>query len=36
VLYEITDSDEAALDRWDGATLGYYDVVRNLTIMDEA
>ncbi len=23
-LYEITEADEAALDRWDGATLGYY------------
>jgi gamma-glutamylcyclotransferase (GGCT)/AIG2-like uncharacterized protein YtfP len=23
-LYEITESDAAALDRWDGATLGYY------------
>jgi len=23
-LYEITESDEAALDRWDGVTLGYY------------
>jgi hypothetical protein len=24
VLYELTDADEAALDSWDGATLGYY------------
>jgi hypothetical protein len=24
VLYELTDSDEQALDRWDGATIGYY------------
>jgi gamma-glutamylcyclotransferase (GGCT)/AIG2-like uncharacterized protein YtfP len=24
VLYELSDSDEASLDRWDGATLGYY------------
>jgi gamma-glutamylcyclotransferase (GGCT)/AIG2-like uncharacterized protein YtfP len=24
VLYEVSDADEAALDRWDGATLGYY------------
>jgi gamma-glutamylcyclotransferase (GGCT)/AIG2-like uncharacterized protein YtfP len=24
VLYELSDADEAALDRWDGATLGYY------------
>jgi gamma-glutamylcyclotransferase (GGCT)/AIG2-like uncharacterized protein YtfP len=23
-LYEITEADEDALDRWDGATLGYY------------
>ena len=23
-LYEITEADEAALDRWDGVTLGYY------------
>ena len=23
-LYEITEGDEAALDRWDGVTLGYY------------
>ncbi len=23
-LYEITEADEAALDRWDGATLDYY------------
>jgi gamma-glutamylcyclotransferase (GGCT)/AIG2-like uncharacterized protein YtfP len=28
VLYEITDSDEAALDRWDGATLGYYRKIK--------
>jgi len=24
VLYEVTDADEAALDKWDGATLDYY------------
>jgi gamma-glutamylcyclotransferase (GGCT)/AIG2-like uncharacterized protein YtfP len=24
VLYELSDADEAALDRWDGATLGFY------------
>jgi gamma-glutamylcyclotransferase (GGCT)/AIG2-like uncharacterized protein YtfP len=24
VLYELSDADEAELDRWDGATLGYY------------
>jgi gamma-glutamylcyclotransferase (GGCT)/AIG2-like uncharacterized protein YtfP len=24
VLYEVSDTDEAALDMWDGATLGYY------------
>ena len=24
VLYELSDSDEQALDRWDGATIGYY------------
>jgi gamma-glutamylcyclotransferase (GGCT)/AIG2-like uncharacterized protein YtfP len=23
-LYEISEADEAALDRWDAATLGYY------------
>jgi gamma-glutamylcyclotransferase (GGCT)/AIG2-like uncharacterized protein YtfP len=23
-LYEMHEADEAALDRWDGATLGYY------------
>jgi gamma-glutamylcyclotransferase (GGCT)/AIG2-like uncharacterized protein YtfP len=28
VLYEITDDDEAALDEWDGATLGYYRKLR--------
>jgi gamma-glutamylcyclotransferase (GGCT)/AIG2-like uncharacterized protein YtfP len=28
VLYEITESDEAALDGWDGATLGYYRKLR--------
>ena len=24
VLYELSEADEAALDRWDGVTLGYY------------
>jgi gamma-glutamylcyclotransferase (GGCT)/AIG2-like uncharacterized protein YtfP len=24
VLYEVSDADEEALDRWDGVTLGYY------------
>ena len=24
VLYEVSEADEAALDRWDAATLGYY------------
>jgi gamma-glutamylcyclotransferase (GGCT)/AIG2-like uncharacterized protein YtfP len=24
VLYEVSENDELALDRWDGATLGYY------------
>ncbi len=24
VLYELSEADEAALDQWDGATLGYY------------
>jgi gamma-glutamylcyclotransferase (GGCT)/AIG2-like uncharacterized protein YtfP len=28
VLYEITENDEAALDGWDGATLGYYSKLR--------
>lgn len=28
VLYELSDSDEAALDQWDGATLGYYRKAR--------
>jgi gamma-glutamylcyclotransferase (GGCT)/AIG2-like uncharacterized protein YtfP len=29
VLYEVSENDERALDRWDGATLGYY---RKLTV----
>ena len=29
VLYEISDVDERSLDRWDGATLGYY---RKITV----
>jgi hypothetical protein len=28
VLYELSEQDEQALDRWDGATLGYYDKIR--------
>jgi gamma-glutamylcyclotransferase (GGCT)/AIG2-like uncharacterized protein YtfP len=24
MLYELSDSDEQSLDRWDGATIGYY------------
>jgi len=28
VLYEISDSDEQALDQWDGATLGYYSKLK--------
>jgi hypothetical protein len=28
VLYELSDQDELVLDRWDGATLGYYDKIR--------
>jgi hypothetical protein len=24
VLYELAESDEQSLDRWDGATIGYY------------
>ena len=28
VLYEVSDSDERALDRWDGATLGYYSKLK--------
>lgn len=24
VLYELSESDEQSLDRWDGATIGYY------------
>ncbi len=28
VLYEISEHDEQSLDRWDGATLGYYDKIR--------
>jgi gamma-glutamylcyclotransferase (GGCT)/AIG2-like uncharacterized protein YtfP len=28
VLYEISASDEEALDHWDGATLGYYSKLR--------
>jgi AIG2-like family len=28
VLYEMAETDELALDRWDGATLGYYSKLR--------
>jgi gamma-glutamylcyclotransferase (GGCT)/AIG2-like uncharacterized protein YtfP len=28
VLYELSDVDEQVLDRWDGATLGYYSKIR--------
>ena len=28
VLYEVSEGDEQALDRWDGATLGYYSKMR--------
>lgn len=28
VLYEVSESDERALDRWDGATLGYYSKLK--------
>ena len=28
VLYEVSESDEKALDQWDGATLGYYSKLR--------
>jgi gamma-glutamylcyclotransferase (GGCT)/AIG2-like uncharacterized protein YtfP len=28
VLYDLADSDAQALDRWDGATLGYYRKLR--------
>ncbi len=28
VLYEVPETDEEALDRWDGATLGYYSKLR--------
>jgi hypothetical protein len=28
VLYEVSEPDEEALDRWDGATLGYYRKLR--------
>src|SRR5438477_6737190 len=29
VLYDVSESDQEALDRWDGVTLGYY---RKLTV----
>jgi gamma-glutamylcyclotransferase (GGCT)/AIG2-like uncharacterized protein YtfP len=28
VLYEVSESDEHALDSWDGATLGYYSKLK--------
>ena len=35
VLYEVSDSDEQALDQWDGATLGYYSKLRvRVTTLD--
>ncbi len=35
VLYELSDSDEQALDRWDGATIGYYRKFRvRVTTLD--
>ena len=35
VLYEVSDSDEEALDQWDGATLGYYSKLRvRVTTLD--
>jgi gamma-glutamylcyclotransferase (GGCT)/AIG2-like uncharacterized protein YtfP len=27
-LYELSESDERALDQWDGATIGYYSKLR--------
>jgi len=35
VLYELSDSDEKSLDRWDGATIGYYRKFRvRVTTLD--
>ena len=35
VLYEVPETDEHALDRWDGATLGYYNKVKvRVTALD--
>jgi len=35
VLYEVSDSDEEALDQWDGVTLGYYSKLRvRVTTLD--
>ena len=35
VLYEVSDTDEEALDQWDGATLGYYSKLRvRVTTLD--
>ncbi len=35
VLYEVLDSDEEALDQWDGVTLGYYSKLRvRVTTLD--
>jgi gamma-glutamylcyclotransferase (GGCT)/AIG2-like uncharacterized protein YtfP len=28
VLYEVSENDERALDRWDGATLGFYSKLK--------
>jgi hypothetical protein len=37
VLYELSEADEAKLDSWDGATLGYYrkSKVRVMTVDGE-
>jgi len=33
VLYEVSENDEQALDRWDGATLGYYSKVKVIFVV---
>jgi gamma-glutamylcyclotransferase (GGCT)/AIG2-like uncharacterized protein YtfP len=36
ILYEVTEQDEAALDMWDGATLGYYRKTKvRVTTLDD-
>jgi hypothetical protein len=36
VLYEVSESDEKALDHWDAATLGYYSKLRvRVATLDE-